>query len=583
MSRFRVNELVRGQAESLSISLDCPEIIARTLITRGVTNRDSAIRLLHPPKSLIYFSDKLDTLLPVIQRLLAAKAQTENVLVYGDYDVDGIVASVVLHGALRELNIPSNIYLPSRFGEGYGLSKQVLAKAKEDGYDLIVTVDCGTTAVDEVDFARAIGLDIVITDHHEPQDEKPNALILNPLLDSKWNEESKYQNCDADGYYPCGAAVAFALACELFESCGIPSENLADKYLELIALATIADLMKLVGINRALVAHGFDQMLDTLNLGLKALFVEFGLNTSNIPTTEQLSFTIIPALNACGRMYSPRIAQKLLTVTNSNEAKQLAIEIKRVNSMRRDVQEKVFQEAARIAITKSDCDALVLYNPDWHPGVLGIVAAKITELFKKPAVILSSAHGDDGTIRGSARSFGSVDMRACFEECHNFLVKFGGHKVAAGVVVEPSQLEAFMSAMNEAVTHRLTNTNNDEQTSLGIVNLDVEATIFELSTLAAEWIWRLEPIGSGNPAPSVLVKGVQVSNARTIGRDGTTISVTLRDRDFELRTVGFRMSHLINRISFDSLYNAHLSLHPEFFNSERKIRFELHDLEECEG
>lgn len=583
MSRFVAPKQTQGQAESLSLNLSCPELIARVLIARGLQTKDEIVRLLYPPKSSIYFADRFESLQLVSDRIFKAIELSENVLVYGDYDVDGIVASIVLHSALKELEIPSNIYLPTRFGEGYGLSKQVIEQAKEQGYNLIITVDCGTTAVEELRYAREIGLDIIITDHHEPQNGKPDTLILNPLLDEKWKNEEGFSSQDVEGYYPCGAAVAFALACHLFDRAGLLSEDLADKHLELIALATIADVMKLVGINRALVAHGIDQMLDTLNIGLKALFNEFGLTSNNSPSTEQLSFSIIPALNACGRMLNPRIALKLLTTTDSSDAKQLASEIKRINSMRRDVQEKVFQEAARIAVVANDNQAHILYNPEWHPGVLGIVAAKVSELFMKPAVILSSAHGDDGTIRGSARSFGNIDIRACFQACQEHLVRFGGHKVAAGVVLEPSKLDFFSAAFNSAVSEQVKIEQTESMENVEKINLDTEATVFELSTLDPLWIWKLEPYGSGNPAPRVLVKNCLISNYKAIGRDGTTLSVTIKERNFELRTVGFRMSHLMGQISNYAFYNVFLTLHPEFFNGNRTIRFELMDIELSEG
>jgi len=336
-----------------------PDIILKLLGARGLRTKERIENYLNPSRTNIELHERMSTLSPVAERILEARSANENVLVYGDYDVDGIAASVVMLDALRTLGIPSNVYLPSRFGEGYGLSIGALERAKSQGYNLIVTVDCGTGSIEEVDAARNLGMDIVVTDHHQPSETLPNALIANPLLDKVWSDHasSVCVNGDPNAYYPCGASVALALAQKLFAVQGLDIAKLADKHLEIVALATVADVMKLVGINRSIVKHGFDQMIDTTNLGLRALFAAYNIDSGSLQTVERMQFTIIPALNACGRMLSARIAFKLLTARDEPDARRLAGEIRSLNSQRRDVQEKVFQEAAREAIGYGDAPA----------------------------------------------------------------------------------------------------------------------------------------------------------------------------------------------------------------------------------
>jgi single-stranded-DNA-specific exonuclease len=544
-------------------------------------SKEKIERYFNPPRSDIELHERLSTLTPAAERVLEAGAKRENVLVYGDYDVDGIAASVVMLDALRTLGVPSNVYLPSRFGEGYGLSLAALERAKLQGYNLVLTVDCGASAVDEVVAARKLGLDIVITDHHEPPQTLPDAIIVNPLLDEAWRTHASHASADGngDGYYPCGASVALALAQKLFAMKGLDASKLADKHLEIVALATVADVMKLVGINRAIVKHGFDQMLDTTNVGLKSLFAEYNLNASMVPSVEQMQFTVIPALNACGRMFSPRIALKLLTETDESNARRLAAEIRSINTQRRDVQDKVFHEAARDAMNYKESAALVLYGAEWHPGVLGVVAAKVAELFGKPAVILSSAHGDDGTVRGSARSAGAVDLRACIARCSAHIARFGGHKMAAGVVLESDAVGRFRDAFVEAVSGESVACKagdaGAEAASLLERGIDVETDVASLAVLDVEWIWALEPIGEGNPPPRFLIRDARVENARTVGRDGTTLSAVLANGDTKLRVVGFRMSHLLAALQDGKRYNAVVSAHPDNYNGKRTVRYEL--------
>ncbi|MCD6118277.1 single-stranded-DNA-specific exonuclease RecJ [bacterium] len=567
MTRFKVPHISDNQAVLLSTQHSLPRILGEYLIARGIHEREDIAKFLDPPRTDLDIASKLPLLSDVARKILEVADEGGSVLVYGDYDADGISAASLLHDVLRTLRIPSNVYLPSRFGEGYGVSSRVLENAKEQGYSLVVTVDCGIGSVDEVRRAKEIGLDIVITDHHPPSDILPDTTIVNPLTEDAWTSENDYNLC--------GATVAFGLAQELLRLRGKDPEAASDRYLEIIALATIADVMKLVGVNRSLVYHGLDQMWDTTRIGLKALISEMRIESGVRPTVEQMSFGVIPALNACGRMHSPNIALKLFSATNPEEARRLAREIKHLNIMRRGVQDKVFEEAARAAAELKDAPALVLYAEEWHLGVLGIVAAKISELFGKPAVILSSAHGSEGTIHGSARSAENIDISKCLEASSEHLEKFGGHPAAAGIVLSKDKLSEFIPAFLNAVSNY-----KSPDTEVESYDADALVSLRELADLSIDQLSRLEPFGEGNRAPRFSVAQCSFDNIRTVGRDSTTLIAKLSDESVSVRIVGFRMSHLARRLSPESRYNVLLSVKPDVFKGKRTVRYELIDIEE---
>ncbi len=569
MTGFKTPEISHEKAANVASSHDLPIELARVLVSRGLTGGDKLNDYLEKPRSLINYTGHLTAARVVAEAISGAVDDGKSVLVYGDYDVDGIVAATIMHDALKEIRASVNVYLPSRFGEGYGLAEDALVQAKNQGYKTVLTVDCGISAVKEAEKAKELGIELIVTDHHEPPESLPDALILNPLLDSEWLNKF--------GHNLAGAAVAFSVAVELFRLRGHSIERFYDKMLEFVALATVADIMELKGVNRALVHHGLDQMWDTRNLGLRAILEAHDLSVSIAPTAEQLAFTVIPALNACGRMHSPRIALKLFSADSRDEARVLAAKVKDLNRLRRQVQDRVFDEAARMAAEEKDSPILVLYSEDWHAGVLGIVASKITELFGKPAVVLSAAHGDDGMIRGSARGPAGFNLRKAIENCSGELDRFGGHTTAAGLSLSKDNLDSFKRMLLQTALE-----NGGEMSIGGTEIADAEADVSGLANLEVCQLDRLAPFGHGNAAPKFLLKNVTFSGVRTIGRDSTTLSAIVSGGGDRVRAIGFRKSHLKHRIAEGAGYNAVVSAAVDVYNGVRRIRFGIEDIEPFE-
>lgn len=569
MTGFTAPEFSSDKAANIAAKYALPFELAAVLSARGIESGDKLKEFLEKPRSLINYTGHLSAARTIAELISGAVDDGKSVLVYGDYDVDGISAATILHIALKEIRSSANVYLPSRFGEGYGVAEEALIQAKNQGYDMVVTVDCGISAVNEAEKAKELGLDFVITDHHSPPEVLPDAPIVNPLLDAEWLKRT--------GHNLSGAAVSLAVAAELFRLRGHSIERLYDKTLEFVGLATVADIMELVGVNRALVHHGLEQMWDTGNLGLRAILEAHDLCINVPPTAEQLAFSVIPALNACGRMHSPRIAFKLFTADSRDEARVLASKVRDLNRLRRLVQDRVFDEAARMAVEEGDVPVYVLYSEDWHAGILGIVASKILEIFGKPAIILSAAHGDDGMIRGSARGPQGFDLRNAIENCSGHLERFGGHTMAAGVVLSKEKLGDFKTALLTSISDFGDAPNKSEP-----VSADAIVDVRSLAELEVEQLERLAPFGQGNPCPKFLLKYVTFINARTIGRDSTTISAIVSDGAAQFRVVGFRKSHLINRIREGARYNAVVSTAVDSYNGVRRVRFGIEDIEPCE-
>ncbi|MEP0814176.1 MAG: single-stranded-DNA-specific exonuclease RecJ [bacterium] len=553
-------------AARVSADFGLPIAISRALLSRNLAHPDEIALYLDPPRELIDIRGLLPNLEEAASRVLSALDARTPILVYGDYDVDGIAASTVLFGALKTLAAKSNVYLPSRFGEGYGLSVAALERAKNAGYGMVVTVDCGIGSIAEVEAARAMGLDIVITDHHTLGDTLPDTVIVNPLL-----RENATSGGESTAANPCGAAVALGLAGELFWKRGRDRGEAANRWLEIVALATIADSMALIGVNRAIVRHGIDQMWDTTNPGLRALLEATGVGTGAAPTAEQLAFGVIPALNACGRMLSPRLAFSLFEAKSADEARQIAHQIKGLNSERQLVQERVFEEAARMASEDRGAPAHVLFCEHWHAGVLGIVAAQIAETFGKPAVVLSCAHGEDGGIRGSARAPAGWDLRAALEASAAHLDKFGGHPSAAGISLSPDSLEAFREAFCGAIAAAQQIAGNGE------LQIDAEASAAEMAAVDLDSLLRLEPTGEGNPAPVFALRQCMIEAPRAIGRNGTTLVCNIEQGGTRFKAVGFRMSHIAARFKEGAPYDIAVALKPDFYGGVRSVRCQLLD------
>ena len=484
------------QASDLAKELDLSEITASVLVRRGYGDPDEARAYLAGEQPL-HDPFLLGDMAGAVERIRTAIAARKRICVHGDYDVDGICATVLAVLVLRELGAEVEWHLPSRFDEGYGVSGQTLERLAEEGCGLVLTVDCGITAVDEVRRARELGLDVIVTDHHRPGEELPDC----PIVATR---PSDYPFPDL-----CGTGVVYKLAQALL---GEDSEVLR-RHLDLVALATIADVVPLVGENRSLAIAGLRTLQRTQKLGLRALMKTAGVDAAAVDAGK-VGFRLAPRINAAGRLGDPSAALELLLTEDADEARRLADRLEELNRDRQAVEDKILRAAiAQVEEwpeAKRRRSAYVVWGEDWHEGVIGIVASRLVERYHRPVVLIA---GTDGLWKGSGRSIPSFDLHGALGACSTFLQRFGGHRAAAGLSIAPDQVDLFADAFAAQA-----------EGLLGPEDL-VPATVVDavlprgtkLTLELCEELRALAPFGLANPDVTLLAPGCELGELATVG------------------------------------------------------------------
>ena len=501
-------------ALALERELGVSHVLSQILVRRGYTDAAAVRELLSPTErhdaSLF---DGIDVALAVI---LGHVRSGTRIVVHGDYDVDGVCATAVLVRALRALGADVGWYLPSRSEDGYGLSAGTVERLLDNGTKLLVTVDCGITAVEEVAAARAGGLDVVITDHHSPRADGllPDCPIVHPVI------------CGHPSQELCGTGVAHKLA----EALGAPS---ADADVELVALATVADLMPLRGENRRLVREGLRQLAGTSRVGLRALMQVSRTDPSALDASC-LGFRLAPRINAAGRLRRADAGLELLLTEDPARAAQIAAELDAVNSERRSVEQRITWEAEAMAAEMGERSAYVLAGVGWHPGVIGIVASRIVERYHRPAILIALDPDDPAApAAGSGRSIPGFDLLGALDAGASHLLRYGGHRAAAGLNILPEQIDAFREAVEQHAALMLT-----PELLTPIERVDAVVSGADLSLALAEELLTLEPCGMGNPAVKLMVAGARFEDVRPMG-DGKHARFTVLAGGVKANAVAF--------------------------------------------
>jgi single-stranded-DNA-specific exonuclease len=516
----------RDAARELARSLGAPLAAAEALVNRGIATPESAHRFLEPSLDDLLDPHQLRGLDAAVARLQGALESGERILVHGDYDVDGITSTFLLHSVLSGLGARCEYRIPHRTRDGYGLSLEAIDEAHRRGCTLVVTVDCGITAVDAVRHARSHGIDTVVTDHHEPAAVLPEAAALvNPRL--------------ADCPYPfkslAGVGVTFKLVEALLRGRGgLPR---ASEYLDVVALGTIADVVPLVGENRVLARLGLERLNRADRLGLKALVDVAGLSGKRI-TSGQVAFVLAPRINAAGRMGNPEQGVRLLLSRDIHEARDIAASLEDDNQRRRQFDENALTEAAarvESELNWPDCAAIVLWSEHWHPGVIGIVASRLVERFQRPALLVS-LDGDRG--RGSGRSLPGLDLNRLLSDCGDLLEAFGGHAFAAGLTVKRERLPELRQRFESLVRERLA-----PEDCVPRLTLDGELHFSECTFELVEWLERMSPHGLDNPEPLFCTRDVTVESAAAVG-GGKHLKLALVDGTGRAEAIGFGLGDL---------------------------------------
>lgn len=485
-----------------------PPTEARFLLTRGLTNKNEKEVFFSEAEEQFSPPFLWDDLEKASLRIWKAIQEGERICIYGDYDVDGISGTAILLEAIKRLGYSAEYYIPNRQEEGYGLNKEALDTIIDSGINLLITVDCGTTSVDLVQEAQK-KIDVIVTDHHLPGTELPKGYgLINPQC---------VENFSPDPL--SGAGVAFKLAQGIYLSAGKPVSQIQD-LLGWAALATVTDMVPLQGENRLTVKKGLEELRKSNHIGLKALMDVAGINQPEL-NEKDLGFSLGPRLNASGRLQTARLGVELLLCSDPIRAQEIATGLNEINRERQQVEKEILEEACKMVEKYSELPSgIVLYQPNWHPGVIGIVASRIARLYWRPTLLLC---GSEEEIKGSGRSIPAVDLYEALVKCSNHLAHFGGHRQAAGLSLARENLDLFSSAFQEEVKNQTTEEDLVRQRPFdGMLTLD------EIDNSLVERLYRLAPFGIGNQAPRFVFPYLEVISSKAFGKDRKHLKIEVR-------------------------------------------------------
>jgi len=530
-----------------------PHRLLELLLDRGIDTQQKIDRYLHPKMDDLYDPMLMQGMDRAVAVIRDAVSKGEEIVVFGDYDVDGVTATAILLTYLRKQGAKVSFYIPDRHGEGYGLNKeavsQIASRAK-----LLITVDCGITCPEEVALARSLGMRVIVTDHHQLGPQLPECeAVLNPLM----------------GSYPfrrlCGAGVAF----KLVQALG--GMEAIEPLWELAAMATIADIVPLLDENRVIVTYGLRAMARTQRPGLIALMESAGVDAKSVSASD-VAFRMAPRINAGGRLALASRGVELLTTRKLDTAREIAAELDQDNTKRREIELEIFAQADQKVQSEIDFlteRAIVVCGEGWNPGVIGLASSRLVEKYKWPTILLSQ---DGDVCVGSARSIPGVDIHAAMATCRDLFVRFGGHAQAAGLTIESKNIPAFRRRLTEAIIAQC-----DPDVFIPTEEYDLELELSEMTEELVDAFASMQPTGFGNPAPVFCVRGVHTTDVRTIGKDGAHLRMRLSSGSELRNAIGFRMGE--RAANMPEVIEAVVGLSINQWQDRRSVQCELKQLQ----
>ena len=547
------NDKIKEISEKFKIS----ELLAAVLVNRNIVKDEDVKLFLNPTRNDFHDPYLMPDMKPAVDRIIKAIENNEKTIIYGDYDVDGITSITVLTRFLKERGLNVSSYIPNRLDEGYGLNKEAIKNIADEGYKLIITVDCGISGTEEVEYAYSLGMEVIVTDHHEPLEELPKALAV---IDCK-RKDSKYPFSSL-----AGVGVAFKLA----QAIGIKlelEEKEYLKFLDVVCIGTISDIVPLVDENRVIAKLGLKLVEQTRLPGVKALLNAAAYKEINSNT---VSFGIAPRINACGRMGHERDALDLFLTENIVEANRITEKLNEYNKKRQEIEKRMFEEAV-LKIEQENIkekNAIVLGGEDWHHGVIGIVASKITELYFKPSILICF-EGEDG--KGSGRSIPGFDLHAALCNSSNYLEKYGGHEMAVGLSLKKSVFEEFK--MN------FENLAKDAHTEefIPVIKIDKEINLKDITIENVKNLSLLEPFGEANKTPIFIYKNLRIDSIRALS-EGKHLKLTLKDGNTIINAIGFNMGEYSEEYLIGDKIDVVGILEINSFNGIESVQINMKDI-----
>ena len=564
----------------LSSELGVDPVLAELLVQRGVRTFEQARSFFRPSLDVLHDPFLMTDMEKAVSRVHDAVVSGEKILVYGDYDVDGTTAVSLVYSFLRKLTKSVDFYIPERYDEGYGVSYKGLDWATENGFKLIITLDCGIKANEKVEYARERGIDVIICDHHLPENELPKAVAV---LDPK-REDCFYPFDDLSG---CG--VGFKLVQGYAQRYGVPFETLIP-LLDLIVVSIASDLVSVVDENRILAHYGLRQLNSNPREGLLAMIQLSGLEPGHL-TIDDIVFKIGPRINAAGRMESGRIAVELLTASNAREAIRIGTEINEHNNERKNIDRRITQEALEMVESGSQYDssnpeaggclssekATIVYNPQWHKGVVGIVASRLVEAFYKPTIVFTKSQG--GFVTGSARSVHGFDLYDAIESCADLLENFGGHLYAAGLTLKEENLAEFCERIEKHISGKII-----PEMQTPVVDIDTMLNFSQITPKFLRILKQFQPFGPGNSAPVFRTDNVYDNGmGRKVGAEGGHLKLELIQESHpyhHISAIAFNMADYFDHIKMGNPIDVCYSIVENYYRGTSSTQLRVKDLRE---
>jgi single-stranded-DNA-specific exonuclease len=561
----------------LAKSLKVSPLLAQVLINRGVTDVQAGSAFLRPKLTRLIDPLLMPGIEAAVHRIKRAVRNRGKITIYGDYDVDGITGVAILWQILKLLGADVDYYIPHRIEEGYGLNAEAVKLLAKSGANLLITVDCGVTAFRSAALAAELGLDLIITDHHQPEVELPlAAAVVHSAL------EENYPNQDS-----AGAMVAFKLAWAIANEfnpqrgSGKLEPALREFMLNatsLAAMGTIADIVDLRGENRILASYGLKALPECKLCGIQALIESAGLSGKGLDSFD-IGFRLAPMLNAAGRMGHARLAVELLTIDNPIRAAEIAQYLKDQNARRQQCERKIFKQACEMIDESRKLGvggkSIVLANPDWHTGVIGIVASRIVEKFHRPTIMINTAPAENGIAQGSGRSIPSFDLLSAIRACSQHLVSFGGHQMAAGITIQAEKINRFAAEFEAYAGQNLS-----EDDTVAKLYIDAVAPLGDFRKETISELQMLGPFGQGNSEPVFATKGVRLAYPpRKVGSGGEHLQLIITDNVAMVRCIGFRFANLEKELLDHEFFNIAYQPQINTFNGNSNVEFVLADIQ----
>ena len=573
-NRQWVIEPADDRCEQLAKSLKVSPLLAQVLINRGIIDIEEACVFLRPKLTELIDPSRMPGIESAVQRIKQAVTDREKITIYGDYDVDGITGVAILWQVLTLLGADVDYYIPHRIDEGYGLNAEAIGTLAKSGTKLLVTVDCGITAFESAELAAQLGLDLVITDHHQRDLELPQAAaIVHPAM------EESYPNQDS-----AGAMVAFKLAWAIANKFN-PGRKLEPRLRDfmlsatsLAAMGTVADIVDLRGENRVLTSYGLKALPDCKLSGIEALIETAGLTGHSLDSFH-IGFRLAPMLNAAGRMGHARLAVELLTSDSHIRSMQIAEYLKEQNVQRQQCERKIFKQACEMIVERDlnhpDRKSIVLASENWHTGVIGIVASRIVDKYYRPTIMINAADAEDGIAQGSGRSIPGFCLLSAIRACSQHLNNFGGHKMAAGIRIETEKIDQFAAELEDYAKQNLNE--NDVAAKLHI-DAAVPLETFRMETVRE--LQLLGPFGQGNPEPTFVTKGVRLASPpRRVGAGREHLQLAITDNTAAIRCIGFRFGKLEKKLLENEYFNVAYQPQINTYNGNSNVQFVLTDIQ----